>query len=192
MWEAEERSLFSIELKCYSENQKESEILTLECTQEKFLPFKQQAQIYWNMGRTFQETASFSRIKKNYLKWPELKLLLNWGILRREFQICSDQLFLRGILRNDITILWSSVLGTETVSHEKWVTVFKILNEQNICFPNLVKLCEFLLSSPGTSALVESMSLVMNIWSLERIWVNVFENQQKISYYRLIYNAQML
>lgn len=126
----------------------------------------------------FQETASFSRIKKNYLKWPELKLLLNWGILRRESQICSDQLFSRGILRNDITILWSSVLGTETVSCQKLVTVFKNLNEQNICFPNLVKLCEFLFSSPGTSALVESMSLVMNIWSFDRIWVNVFQNQQ--------------
>jgi hypothetical protein len=53
----------------------------------------------------FQETASFSRIKKNYLKWPELKLLLNWRILRRESQVYSDQLFWRGILSNDITIL---------------------------------------------------------------------------------------
>ena len=53
----------------------------------------------------FQETAYFSRIKKNYLKWPELKLLLNWGVLRRESQVYSDQLFWRGILINDITTL---------------------------------------------------------------------------------------
>jgi hypothetical protein len=111
-----------------------------------------------------------SWINPNDVKWPELKLLQNWWILRCD----SLQLILISYLTRYVRLgsLLPSKLATErkTLSCEgKWVRIFNNFNEQNIRLPNLVNFAEFVFPLHGTSAPVERVFSVMNnVSSLDR------------------------
>ncbi|GLV33183.1 hypothetical protein CBL_10530 [Carabus blaptoides fortunei] len=57
----------------------------------------------------------------------------------------------------------------DTSLSDKWMRIFKIARQTNICVNNIYKLVEFSLCLPGTSAPVERVfSMMGNIWSAER------------------------
>ena len=62
---------------------------------------------------------------------------------------------------------WSSTT-TQIEYVDKWVQLFKHFQEQHVDVPNLVKMIQYVLCLPGTSAPLRVFSIMKHIWSDDR------------------------
>lgn len=65
---------------------------------------------------------------------------------------------------------WDSLPKEETPkTHEKWKQVFQVLSRSNVSFMNILKVVEFAMCLPGTSAPAERIfSMMGSVWTAER------------------------
>lgn len=114
------------------------------------------------------------------LSWASLRQQPKWEELEKSWSLFENVLPANTSLDdmfNEIVIL-KSYLTDERIAEwaenklsteQRWLTLFRDLTKQEITIPNIKKMCEFVLSLPGTNASVErAFSLINNFWITEK------------------------